>query len=136
MLRRAIVHAGGGETEGRRSGKDPHPKAELLGQLAVAAGWRGDGCSGDQEAAAIRRLGLQEREAVDAGLTSSRARGRHFIGRPQAPWRAGPDDVQRGAVPCHGRTQARARVWLKVGDGPDRRVPPINVRGRGEEESW
>jgi hypothetical protein len=36
-LRRAIVRAGGRETEGKRAGKDPHPKVELWQQLVAAA---------------------------------------------------------------------------------------------------
>jgi hypothetical protein len=38
------------------------------------------------------------------------------------------------AVPCRGRTQARARVWLEVEDDPDRRAPPVSEREKGRRE--
>jgi hypothetical protein len=52
-LRRAIVRTGGWKTEGKRAGEDPHPKAELRWQLAVAAERRGGGCNGDQNPASM-----------------------------------------------------------------------------------
>jgi hypothetical protein len=64
MLRRAIVHAGGGETEGKRVGKDPHPKAELWRWLrsseAVAA------TVTEVQRQWQRRLGLRGRDAAVA----------------------------------------------------------------------
>jgi hypothetical protein len=38
------------------------------------------------------------------------------------------------AVPCHGRTRARARVWLEVGDDPDRWVPAVSERKKGKRK--
>jgi hypothetical protein len=34
-------------------------------------------------------------------------------------------------VPCRGRTRARARVWLEVGDDPGRWGPSVSVSEKG-----
>jgi hypothetical protein len=51
------------------------------------------------------------------------------------PWgsrRAGPGSARAASVPWHGRTRARARVSLEVGDDPDMWVPAVTER-TGEE---
>jgi hypothetical protein len=68
-LRRAIVRAGGRETEGKWASEDPHPKAELRWQLAAAAERRGGGCAGNRNAAAmVARLGLRGRGGSGCGI--------------------------------------------------------------------
>jgi hypothetical protein len=51
------------------------------------------------------------------------------------PRRVGPRWT--AAAPHRGQAQPRARVWLKVGDGPTRWVPPARERrgGSGEREA-
>jgi hypothetical protein len=47
------VRAGRQKIEGKGAGEDPHPKAELRRQLAVAVERRGGSCNDDQSAVSM-----------------------------------------------------------------------------------
>jgi hypothetical protein len=76
-LRQAIVHAGRWKTEGKRAGEDPHPKAELRRQLAVAAERRGGSYDSDRSmvsmAVAARASRTRRRRLWDMAEPRARA---------------------------------------------------------------
>jgi hypothetical protein len=58
--------------------------------------------------------------------------GRRLYTAAKGPWR-----VARGAARAEearrGQTRPRARIWLEVGDDPDRQAPPVSEKRRGGE---
>jgi hypothetical protein len=69
------VRAGRHKNEGKTVGEDPHPKAELRRQLAVAAEWQGGSCDGDRRGVnGGGGWGFEGEEAAAAGYAEPRAR--------------------------------------------------------------
>jgi hypothetical protein len=125
------VWESGGEGE-KEAGEVPHPKAKLRLRIAATKQRRDGGCDSDRGAAAAA---CAARVLQGGGCEAGGSKG--AVRRLYRAAERGLGVRARGAIRAEevrrGRTRPRARVWLKVGDDPDRWAPPISKRKRGGE---